>query len=827
MKITYEFFKSLQSLLNKPNWQEPLITRLEQIVLELTLVQNRNNEKAQGFLKKIAATKNEKAKDTITKQYNDFIQIGAPKSEQNLKNEQIQLQKCLENNSYKIGIAPLDTIEHAKFLLANIHVLDLPEVNKDTAEAFKNTLRENFHKLADEEVFRAATSRKSKFDDCNDNVLKKIINNQKVELKDFEDEIEPIDENEEENNAFIQITQHLIKQLNILDNEVVKEVVTTINFISNFYESNFVSNTFAFNLAQYFNNPEDLHNFLTTIDFSTPQSAEAGILLIPIESIHLSELTKEERDLWHTINGKYGKEGIKLFAKALDIKNAGIQIIELYNENNSDLNQTFKALKETAKNIKFAQEDSYPELAKLCHKYNYSEDIFTRIIDKILPNVKQQDDHLPDIKFNIQAKGETYTFSKLPAGDLRGLFLGKMTQCCQFIGGDSEKCVIDGFTKDTAGFYILTDSKGKIMAQSYAWLGVNEEGREVLMLDSFEHLPEGKKLFLPFLSKLTEAIQNDNLMEIYLGSGGKTPRLSASTENIITPKDGSLFQYSDSKSAYKIAGKLELGTLDNFEKIPTYNNFDEFFEFNRTKAANNLQNQYSDLFEGLNYANLGNINLYAAALNKLLSQNKLIAKEMNSFIKSLESFGGTKIINILCNNELVNFETRLDVISQIFKKYPGNNDKIQYMLYAFQNINKSLIEEIGLDKLLEAGEKCTNLIFLLTNPTNSLSFKKQFEIITKIPDEFQNDYNKLSTILFKCSNIGEEILNQLDIEKVINFCSQETSLPLSWYKTGILSSNQQLDNIKASLLKYNSNILDNPDETNILGKIFSEDEGGY
>ncbi|MCC8369018.1 MAG: hypothetical protein LN573_02950 [Rickettsia endosymbiont of Oxypoda opaca] len=137
---------------------------------------------------------------------------------------------------------------------------------------------------------------------------------------------------------------------------------------------------------------------------------------------------------------------------------------------------------------------------------------------------------------------------------------------------------------------------------------------------------------------------------------------------------------------------------------------------------------------------------------------------MNSFIKSLASSAGIVIINILSNNELVNFETRLDVIAEIFKKYSGDNDKIKYMLHAFQSINKSLIEEIGLDKLFAACEQCQDT----------------------------------------------------------------TALPLNRYKVNPTSVDQQLDNIKTVLLKYNSNILDiYPDETNILGQTYNEDEGGY
>ena len=187
---------------------------------------------------------------------------------------------------------------------------------------------------------------------------------------------------------------------------------------------------------------------------------------------------------------------------------------------------------------------------------------------------------MSDINFDIEVKGKKYNFSKLPADDMKGFMLGKFSNSCQSIGHDSERCVLDGMSKANAGFYIITDDKGNIRAQSYAWLageGKKNEKATSMVLDSFEHLgKEDKLLFVPIINKLREALQKQAL-NLYVGCGGQTPKLDINT---IHPKPMEQdFIYGDATNVYPIT-----------REVPT-------IELNLGKNANNQVNQYSTIEE--------------------------------------------------------------------------------------------------------------------------------------------------------------------------------------------------------------------------------------
>jgi hypothetical protein len=197
-----------------------------------------------------------------------------------------------------------------------------------------------------------------------------------------------------------------------------------------------------------------------------------------------------------------------------------------------------------------AQKDAFSDLIK---KYNLGLDLIEKV-KGVLKEVKTSDD-LPDIKFkmtqsgNVDPKG-AWIFKKLPAGDLKGLFLGYESNSCQSVGKPGEICAINGFTRTDAGFYVLQNQTGKIKGQFYAWLA--EDGS--LVLDSHESCPEDKKLLIPILTAMKAQLGNKNL---YLGVGGGTSKLSF--EIFGRPKaTGDLAHYRDSNNVYKIEGEVKL-----------------------------------------------------------------------------------------------------------------------------------------------------------------------------------------------------------------------------------------------------------------------------
>lgn len=58
----------------------------------------------------------------------------------------------------------------------------------------------------------------------------------------------------------------------------------------------------------------------------------------------------------------------------------------------------------------------------------------------------------------------------LPREDVRGLFLGHHTNCCQHPTGAGATCAYHGQESPRGGFFVLENSKGQIVVQSWAWV---------------------------------------------------------------------------------------------------------------------------------------------------------------------------------------------------------------------------------------------------------------------------------------------------------------------------------------------------------------------
>ncbi len=161
-------------------------------------------------------------------------------------------------------------------------------------------------------------------------------------------------------------------------------------------------------------------------------------------------------------------------------------------------------------------------------------------------------DNLADVVIHGAEINEAYAdycFVKLPFTDNRAYVLGHLTNCCQSMGGHSEKCVIDGVTRENNGFYVLlkkihtsedknikissplpivngkiNDAAYEIVGQGYAWLS---EGNN-LVFDSWENRTPGRDdrvvvdLLKEFSKQVTHA-KNSSCIRVLIGNGGKTP----------------------------------------------------------------------------------------------------------------------------------------------------------------------------------------------------------------------------------------------------------------------------------------------------------------
>jgi hypothetical protein len=139
-------------------------------------------------------------------------------------------------------------------------------------------------------------------------------------------------------------------------------------------------------------------------------------------------------------------------------------------------------------------------------------------------------------------------FYRLPIGDVRGLFLGQMTDCCQSIGGVGSACAAHGYISEQGGFFVLENAKGKIVGQTWAWRGKGGE----MCFDSLEtlgdHVKDGQwEKLLAEVGKELAARKDHDVTALHIGMGGKTPdslQRAFRSATLATPRDHTSYRDS-------------------------------------------------------------------------------------------------------------------------------------------------------------------------------------------------------------------------------------------------------------------------------------------
>lgn len=199
--------------------------------------------------------------------------------------------------------------------------------------------------------------------------------------------------------------------------------------------------------------------------------------------------------------------------------------------------------------------DQYPDLASVYKFYRVPKNIYDKTIElmdngtlqtdssgkKLLP---KRQDNIPEIKVEIDSG--KYYLVKLPSDNYRALILGHITHCCQSIGNEAEKYVIQGVNLSNHGFYAFikigesatdfeeidwdnfeTDREGrktgnKIIGQSLVWRGTDG----ALVLDSLEVLESFRKEMdiETTLTKLGVSLSqiDPSIERVTIGLGGQT-----------------------------------------------------------------------------------------------------------------------------------------------------------------------------------------------------------------------------------------------------------------------------------------------------------------
>lgn len=195
----------------------------------------------------------------------------------------------------------------------------------------------------------------------------------------------------------------------------------------------------------------------------------------------------------------------------------------------------------------------HPQLAALCFAHMVDEEDFDAALDiaqAVPPKVRD----MPDIIIDGKRFGlEGTTFHKLANDDVRGLFLGELTDCCQSIGNAGNDCAEHGYTSPNGGFYVIETAQGEIIGQSWAWRGEQSE----LCLDSLETLgarvsqQQWKDLLKEIAQELTMR-KNHGVSALHVGTGGATPHAFAQAFEQATAKPVDYSGYRDSNKQVRV-----------------------------------------------------------------------------------------------------------------------------------------------------------------------------------------------------------------------------------------------------------------------------------
>jgi len=273
------------------------------------------------------------------------------------------------------------------------------------------------------------------------------------------------------------------------------------------YKGNAV-NQYAYNLSALFISEDRILRYLDKWGMEgkkTPLHDLAQAIKIPREG-------KLDLKAWGDASLKFGPEMAKF-----------VKFADRLEKPEASLNKTREVIAE----FSYKRGSENPQLAAVCFGYSVDYDDFETALDFYQEHEAKgfKQKKIPDLNIDGAEFGkEGAKLYRLHEGDIRGLFLGEATDCCQSIGNVGKDCAKHGFSSENGGFYVVTDAKDKIIAQSCAWLGKNGE----MVLDSLETL--GTQLSGENWQSLLKAMKKElktnhpEINGLYVGAGGATPR---------------------------------------------------------------------------------------------------------------------------------------------------------------------------------------------------------------------------------------------------------------------------------------------------------------
>jgi hypothetical protein len=447
---------------------------------------------------------------------------------------------------------------------------------------------------------------------------------------------------------------------------------------------------------------------------------------------------------------------------------------------------------------------------KLAEFYQMPQNIIEKLLTEELQDIKSEDNisdifsektfqlSIPYTKTNGQQGIKNYTVELLPKSDPTALFVGKMTNCCQFYTGDSSDQAVMPVYKDPNAGLIVVKEKGKVKGASFVWL-TQDNG---LVLDSFEHLPEAQKAFLPFIAALSNKVAEHG-HKLYLGSGGKTPKLKyahnvkVETQERAEPLSAEFKPYRDSRNVYLIEPNTEYTIDDNKEgnaltaiieslsveqKEEIEDAYKKFDSYHLTEIADACKINNLDFVETLKimtpHTNDCSRILSSVFLTKLLTSSPEVLKyalaniQYTDLPKLSEIWIGNKeeIENLASNLKTLTAEQTEKVISnQFLKNLLIRNPEV--LKYALENIkdeylpklsditicNKKEIENLA-SNLTKLNSEQIDMAISDNSITESYeSIKDRFGIIDEVTNTIDgSEYKDIGGVIVTDPNAAQE-----------------------------------------------------------------------
>jgi hypothetical protein len=314
----------------------------------------------------------------------------------------------------------------------------------------------------------------------------------------------------------------------------------------------------TYKLATFFKSPQKTEEYLNK--FANRETN------LPIHDALLFELPKEghyDLESWQqfAMRNGMGPRALKLVGAApkIEMAFAGRPSSEWSNKEKSRFRAlSMEQLYDIARNVSYDRAKENPALASLCIELGVEEKTFNKTLK--IYNKPPPEKTTPDIHIDGNELGfPGFHFDRVKAEHPWNAFIGKMVNCCNYIGGFTEKMAIAQIQHPDCSLYVLTNKEGEPIAKCTGWM--SEKGN--LVFNAWERLSASyDKMCEPFLLAAAKQAmgQNENIQRVTLGTNKANAgfALVSDNEKPTSPENAS----ADASLQYEVAVRERLKLVD-------------------------------------------------------------------------------------------------------------------------------------------------------------------------------------------------------------------------------------------------------------------------